>query len=421
MLRILGLTTLACILSATSLNANAAAAASTGTETSLLWMKVKAKDKFERTRVANTGVSVEVRADDHVMVLGTAKQAAALEAMGVLEAKFPATDEMLDFPGRDSNFHNYEELKVELQKLAADFPKITALDSIGKSVEGRDLLRIRISGDLAHASQMPATLIMGGHHAREHVSVEVPLMFAQRLLSLYQSGDAEAVRLINSRDIQIVPMVNPDGAEYDVSGGGYRTWRKNRASNSDGTMGVDLNRNYAQGFGGEGASDNTDDETYHGPAAFSEPETRAVKDWVDSNPNTATLLTVHTYSQLILYPWGGSYDKVPDGRDGQVFETMAKKMATWNGYDPMQASQLYIATGDTCDWAYSAHKIFAFTFELDPNQFSFGGFYPGQDKVPGIFEKNVKPMMYLIEMADNPYRAIEPKAAAFGFSTPLLN
>jgi carboxypeptidase T len=386
-----------------------------------LWMKVTAHDKFERTRVVNTGVSIEVTSDDYVMVIGDEAQAAVLNKMGLLISKFPASQDLLDFPAQDSNFHNYAELKAELVKLVSSHPNIAALDSIGKSVEGRELYRLTISSNLANATHLPAALIMGGHHAREHVSVEVPLMFAQRLLSLYDQGDKEAVRLIGSRDIEIVPLVNPDGAEYDIENGSYKTWRKNRAANGDGSFGVDLNRNYSRGWDNvEGASADPDNETFHGPSPFSEPETQAVKAWVDSRPNATTLLTLHTYSELVLYPWGGAYDAVPDSRDASVFTTMAKQMAAWNGYTPMQASNLYLATGDTCDWAYSAHKIFAFTFEMDPSGFVSGGFYPGQAKLPEIFEKNFKPMMYMIDVADNPYKVIEPKQAAWGMHTALI-
>ena len=385
------------------------------------WMKVTAHDKFDRTKIIQTGVSIEAYGDDYVMVVGSLDQAAKLEKMGVLVAKFPATRDLLDFPTRDSNFHNYNELRQELQKLVADHPAIAALDSIGKSVEGRELMRLRISKDLANASHLPASLLMGGHHAREHVSVEVPLMFAQRLLALYDKGDADAVRLISTRDIQIVPLVNPDGAEYDIQNGSYKMWRKNREDNGSGSYGVDLNRNYSHGWDNvEGASGDPDNETFHGPKAFSEPETQAVKAWVDSTPNATTLLTLHTYSELVLYPWGSSYDGISNTRDHQVFEKMAKQMAAWNGYTPMQASGLYLATGDTCDWAYDTHKIFAFTFEMDPSSFVNDGFYPGEAALPEIFEKNFKPMMYMIDVADNPYKVLDPASKTYGFSTPFF-
>ena len=95
---------------------------------------------------------------------------------------------------------------------------------------------------------------------------------------------------------------------------------------------------------------------------------------------------------------------------------MAKQMAAWNGYTPMQASNLYIASGDTCDWAYATHKIFAFTFEMDPSGFTQDGFYPGEAALPAIFDKNWQPMLYMIDLADNPYRAIEPASKTFGNS-----
>ncbi len=386
-----------------------------------LWMKVTAHDKFDRTKIAATGVSLEVYGDDYVMVLGSQAQADKLQKMGVLIAKFPASPSLLDFPAWDADFHNYDEVKAELERLHQAHPAITTLDSIGQTGEGREIFRLRISKDPHTASQLPAMLLTGGHHAREHVSVEVPLMFADRLLSLFDQGDAQAVRLIGSRDIQIVPLVNPDGAEWDIQRGIYKMWRKNRTANSDGTFGVDLNRNYSQGWNNvEGASSDPGNETFHGKAPFSEPETRAVKAWIDSTPNATTLLTLHTYSELILYPWGSSYETIANTRDAQVFKTMAKTMSQWNGYSPMQASNLYAVSGEMCDWAYDTHKLFAFTFEMDPSSFVNNGFYPGQAKLPEIFEKNFPAILYMIEVADNPYKVLDPAAKSYGFATSFL-
>ncbi len=157
-----------------------------------------------------------------------------------------------------------------------------------------------------------------------------------------------------------------------------------------------------------------------GPAPFSEPETKSIRDFVEKTTNATVLLSFHTFSELILYPWGGKYDPVADAKDHSVFETMAKQMATWNGYTPQQASDLYIASGDTVDWAYGEHKIFGFTFELDPSSIWDGGFYPGQKVIPGVFAKNWQACLYMIGLADNPYRAIETPAAAYGLSSPLL-
>lgn len=393
--------------------ATVAFAASDSNNEDLLWMKVRAHDKFERTEIASAGASIEMTREDYVMVLGKEKQRALFEKQGILEQTTLATSELLDFPTKDANFHNYAELKAELEALVKANPKIAALDSIGKSGEGRELLRIRISGDLKTADQKAGLLMMGGHHAREHVSIDIPLMFAGYLLKEYAAGNAEIVRLVDNRDIQIVPMVNPDGAEHDISTGKYKMWRKNRAHNHDGTYGVDLNRNYGYGWGTGGSSEDPSDETYMGPAPFSEPETQAVKRWADNSPNATVLLSLHTYSELILYPWGGSTSKIADAKDRSVFEKMAGQMAKWNGYTPEQSSDLYVASGDTCDWAYAEHKMFSFTFELDPSSMWDGGFYPGQAVLPNVFQKNLKPFLYLIDAAENPYKTIASPAETY--------
>ena len=385
-----------------------------------LWLKAHATNKFERSAVAATGASIEITRDDYVIAIGNEKQRKALTQLGVLDASFNLPDGLFDFPTEDSNFHDYERTKAMLVDLVARHPKIASLDSIGKSIEGRELFHLHISGDMAQSAQHPGVIFMGGHHAREHLSVEIPLLLAQRLLDLYDSGDADVKRLVDTRDIHIIPMVNPDGAEYDISGGQYHMWRKNRSKNADGTEGVDLNRNYGFGWGTGGSSTDGNDETYMGQKPFSEPETQAIKAFVDRTSNATVLLSFHTFSELVLYPWGHSYDKVPDPKDVQVFEKMATTMASWNGYKPEQASSLYIASGDTTDWAYGEHKIFAFTFELDPTSMWEGGFYPGQSVIAGVFEKNWKPCVYMMDLADNPYRSIQTPQAAYGLSTPLV-
>jgi carboxypeptidase T len=330
-----------------------------------------------------------------------------------------------DFPSSDSAFHNYTELTSELQKLATENPDLVQLSSIAKTTENRDVWALRITKNLALADQKPGVLFMGGHHAREHLSVEIPLLWAQYLISEYRKGNQRVISLVDSRDIHIIPAVNPDGLDYDISGAKYKLWRKNRTKNGDGTYGVDLNRNYGFGWGTGGSSKNTSDDTYMGPKAFSEIETQAIKNYVETQTNVTILLSIHTFSKLILYPWGGSNDPINVINDRQVHEKMAKKMATWNGYKPQQASDLYIASGDTTDWSYGVHKIISFTFELDPDQnagsslggmiggkceglFAPGcaGFYPGQAQINPTFQKNIEPFLYLLDRADNPYRTL---------------
>jgi carboxypeptidase T len=149
-----------------------------------------------------------------------------------------------------------------------------------------------------------------------------------------------------------------------------------------------------------------------GPAPFSEPESKAVKDYVENQHNLTILLSFHTFSKLILYPWGHKYDGIEVERDRRVHETMAQRMAQWNGYEPQQASDLYIASGDTTDWSYGTQKLISFTFELDPaNMWGGGGFYPGDEIIDEVVAKNWNPFIYLLNYADNPYRVIDGGAA----------
>jgi carboxypeptidase T len=387
----------------------------------LYWIKVKATDKFERTKVIETGANIEAIRDDYVVAVGTEAEVEKIRALGMLEMSFVFPQSKRDFPQKDEKFHNYNETLAVLKEIQAIAPEVVALESIGKSLEGRDIVNIRISTNLAQSSQKPGAVFMGTHHAREHLSTEIPLMLAAYLVREYKAGNKDIVTMLETREINIIPMVNPDGVEYDIASGDYQGWRKNRRKNANGTFGVDLNRNYSYKWGEKGASGSPSSDTYYGTAAFSEPETQAIKRFIEVKQNLNVALSFHTFSELILYPWGWTFDSIADTKDRQAFEKMATTMSQWNKYKPQQGSDLYLVSGEFTDWAYSTHKLFAFTFEMDP-KFAFGisGFYPGQGVIPGVFAKNLPATLYLISIADNPYKVLSP-SANFGMNTPLIH
>jgi carboxypeptidase T len=389
------------------------------------WVRIEAKDKYERTKIVETGFSIDAIYSDSVYGVASPQVFQELKKSGfkIIESfQFKEENslvEALDFPPQDSRFHNYKEMTDALVSLNKKYSAITRLFSVGKTVEGRDILAFHINTSLSRfnydckngycrrfVSGKPGILFVGNHHAREHVSAETPLMILEFLLNQYNK-DQEVTRLLNTRDIYFIPMLNADGAEYDIVDGRYRYHRKNMRRNSDGSIGVDLNRNYGYKWGTGGSSTNPSSDVYMGPAPFSEPETQAIKKFVDERPNIKILLTFHTYSELILYPWGHTYDPINNEKDRLAFEAMAKKMASWNRYKPQQSSDLYIASGDTCDWAYGEKNIFCFTFELSPASQWQGGFYPGAKILDKVFQDNLKPALYLIDLADNPYRSID--------------
>ncbi len=398
------------------------------------FIQVTASTREQRSAIADLGVSIEATRTDSVWGFANKDEIRSLKEKGFkvigdfdLNVARGGHESSFGFPRGDERFHTYAELTDELKKLQTQAPDLIRVRSIGKTIENRDIWAVHIntSSDALRdgTSNKPGAIFMGNHHAREHVSLEIPLMLLQYLVA--HRTDTAISQLLDSRDIWIIPSVNPDGAEHDVSSNRYKLWRKNRRNNGDGTYGVDLNRNYAYGWGTGGSSTNPSSDIYMGESAFSEPETQAIRDFVNSHLNAKILLSFHTFSELILYPWGGKYDPVPNARDQAVFETMARTMAKWNKYKPEQSSDLYIASGDTTDWAYGTHGIFAFTFELSPADMISGGFYPGAGILDRVFTANLQPCLYMIDLADNPYRSlpneptgflknyVEPKAPSF--------
>ncbi len=250
-------------------------------------------------------------------------------------------------------------------------------------------------------------LFLSLHHAREHLTVEMAL----EVIRLFTEGygrDPALTNLVNTREIWVLPNVNPDGGEYDVATGVYQYWRKNRRPNPDASVGVDLNRNYGYRWGGPGSSGWPGDDTYRGPEPFSEPETQVVRDFVLAHGDITAAITFHTYAELILYPYGYTYDDLPpdmNAEDLSTFEALAGYMAETNGYIAQQASDLYATSGDTVDWLYGAQGIFGFTFEMYPRSYT-PGFYPPGDVIERETRRNTAAVTYLAGVADNPRKVI---------------
>ena len=383
------------------------------------WAAIRAKDKHVRTQLVTQGFSIENVVEDMSYGVATEEILDSLKLQGFdVVSHFPMSEfRQQDFPAKDGIYHNYAEMKADLDKLVRDFPGLVFPVSMGKTLEGRDMIGVRINPNARDGnspSGLPGVIFMGGHHAREHLSIEVPLKLARYLAEGSQTNDV-IHDLLNRRDIYIFPSINPDGSEFDISTGSYKSWRKNRRTGQGRCDGVDLNRNYGYGWGTGGSSTDPCSDVFMGPKPFSEPETQNVKAFVESKPNLKVLLSFHTFSELVLYPWGGKNDPISNQRDLSAFTNMARTMASWNGYTPEQSSDLYIASGDTTDWAYGTLGIFAFTFELSPrDMWSGGGFYPGPDAVERTFQANIKPALYLIDLADDPYRAaFRPETTLF--------
>jgi carboxypeptidase T len=380
--------------------------------------------KEQRSAIAQTGVALEEIGADWVVVVATPQEIKQLQKKGYAPEPFA---EAQDFPPADTAYHNYAEMVADIDAVVAAKPSIVKKFSLGKSYENRDLWAVKISDNVNTDESEPEVLFVGLHHAREHLTVEQTL-YIMHLLADNYGTDSRITNLVNSREITIVFNLNPDGGEYDVATGSYRSWRKNRQPNSGSSyVGTDLNRNYGYKWGCcGGSSGTTSSETYRGSAAFSAPETARMRDYINSRvvggvQQIKTAITFHTYSELILWPYGYTYTDVPSDMtqdDYSVFATMGQTMAGTNGYSPMQSSDLYITDGDLTDWAYGTHKIFAYTFEMYPAT-SSPGFYPPDERIGPETSRNRESILYIAEQADCPYRSIGKESTYCGTGTPV--
>ena len=338
------------------------------------------------------GIDVWEVKPDHLILRGTEAQLDRLSSMGYLVEQLEDVARHLStFASAEAaeQYHSAASLEEELRQLAEARPDIAQLIEIGRSIEGRPILALRI-GD--RRGGVPKVLFMGCHHAREWIAVEVPFLLAKELVE--RADEAPIAGWLTSGEVWVAPMVNPDGHEH--SRAEERLWRKNRRRNDDGSFGVDPNRNYGYMWGildVPTSSHVPSDETYVGPRAFSEPETQAVRDLVGCE-RFAGVITYHSYSQLILYPWGYTEKPIPDVQHREQMVGMAGEMQTLiqgvHGkiYVPQQSSELYPTAGDTTDWTYGTYGIPSFTVELRPRTFQEGGFILPPDQILPTWEEN---------------------------------
>jgi hypothetical protein len=328
-----------------------------------------------------------------------------------------------DFPSYDSRYHTYAEMVAEIQQAQTDHPDIVKLMSIGKSYQGRTIWVAKVSDHVATDEAEPEVMFDGLHHAREHLSLEQTLAILRWLTDGY-GADTRITNIVNTREIWIVFAVNPDGAEYDLTGSPYRAWRKNRQPNAGTTaIGTDINRNYGYYWACcDGSSSSKSADTYHGSSAFSTPEARAIRDFIASRrvggqQQIKTAITFHTAGEQILWPFGYTKSDIPwdmTADDHAALVALGRKMASTNGYTAMQSSSLYITDGDEIDWAYGSQRIFMYTFEMYPSHSQVSTiqrFYPPDEVIGPQTERNKAAILMLIEAAGCTY-AIIGKAAS---------
>jgi hypothetical protein len=394
-----------------------------------------ARDLLDRNRVAATGAAIVEVHDGVVVVTANRGERRRIARMGYrLEriavprrgARGPRA-RAADFPPADSGYHNYAEMSSEVQSVANASAVVGPRFSLGNSHEGRAIWAVKVSDNPESDENEPEVLFTASQHAREHLTVEMALYVLNELSSKYAT-DARIRDLVNTREIWIVFNMNPDGAEYDIATGAYRLWRKNRQPNSGSSaVGTDLNRNWAFQWGCcGGSSGSPSSETYRGPSAFSAPETQRVRDFVNSRvvggvQQIKSGIDFHTYSELVLWPYGYTTANTTSTLDlnaRNAFATLGQSMASTNGFTPEQASDLYIADGTIDDWLWGQHRIFGYTFELYPRT-SNPGFYPPDEVIVRETTRNREAVLRLLEASDCVYEVINRQDLCPG-TTPAV-
>ncbi|TAF35440.1 MAG: T9SS C-terminal target domain-containing protein [Cytophagales bacterium] len=267
--------------------------------------------------------------------------------------------------GKMGGYFTLSDLQGHLDNMAAKYPKlITKRAPIGtfKTQENRVLEFVKISdnpntNERATEKQVLYTALI---HAREPMGLSQLVFFMYYLLENYEK-DRLVKHIVDNFELVFAPCLNPDGYVYNEtiapSGGGM--WRKNRRPIGR-NVGVDLNRNFGAGWGGEGSSEDPSSDIYRGSGAFSEPETQAYK-WFIEQHEFKFVLNYHTFSNLLLFPYGYTDSQC---KDHASFLRVSKIMVDVCGYTNQPANALYLASGVTDDWLYDQMGIMGMTPEV---------------------------------------------------------
>jgi len=261
-------------------------------------------------------------------------------------------------------YHTYPEIVAYLQNISATYPTLAKfIPSVGKTIQGQNIVGITVTGTATTPKKKVITV--GGQHAREWIAPATVLYILEQLVTLYAT-DSTIKTLLNSVQITFIPSANPDGYVYTWTT--QRLWRKNRRLNSDGSYGVDINRNWNDHWGQEGSSPVPSSETYRGTAPFSEPEPKSIADFVLANAPFSGAVDYHSYGQLIMRPYGWTTTPPPtDPLLKTIGDTWRNTILAVNGvsYTSQNAFQLYFTSGGARDWYFTEASIpISFTIEL---------------------------------------------------------
>lgn len=387
----------------------------------------------ELKTISKNNISYKILIDDVSKFYEQRYKSSAKENKGSLKGINYTTPVHFNY-GSMGGFLTLSEVMDELDEMRATYPNlITAKFTIGNApndttLEGRHIFAVKISDnpDTNETSTEKEVLYTSLIHAREPESMQQLIWYMWYMLENYNTND-EIKYLVDNLEMYFIPIINADSYEYNrttnPNGGGM--WRKNkRDNNGDGSFsesfdGVDLNRNfgYQWGYDDDGSSPDGSTQTYRGTSSFSEPTTQIIRDFTNSH-NFLLAHNHHTYSNLVIFPFG--YEEI-HAPDDAFLRTSATLMASENGYTVGQGWEiLYTVNGDADDWMYgeqiSKPKIMAYTQETGGTS---DGFWPEQNRIIPLCEESYLSNLYLARFA-TPYGELSDKTPNYVNKTGYL-
>lgn len=346
-------------------------------------------------KINSIGLTTELLIDDVSKWYAERNQNADLKEIKTKSLLVPS-----DYPvpedfelGSCGGFSTIDECYAHLDYMFTLYPNlITEKTPVSSLVtyENRPMYYVKISDNPNENEGEPQVLYTGMHHAREGIGMQHQLYYMYYLLENYETNK-EVFDLVNSTEMFFIPIINVDGYARNIqtNPGGGGMWRKNRFPNSDGSYGIDINRNYGYfwGYDDEGSSPIPYDDTYRGTEPFSEKETQMLKEFCETH-DFKIALNYHSYSNLFLYPWGYTPEPCPDDN---VFSEYSKRMTAENHYTYGPGSTtIYPTNGGSDDWMYgeqsTKEKILSWTPEVGNGN---DGFWPSVSRIIPLCQENM--------------------------------
>lgn len=359
-----------------------------------LYVDVKFKDMAELHRIVDDGNDVAgINYETNTITLVTRgsglRNTWGLDVSGVRNVRTP-----------DAEYKKPSDIERALKDIESEYPGLARVQSIGKTIEGRDIWAINLTNRTGNNGDKPTVLFDAMHHAREVMTPEIALDIASYLTSHF-GDDAKVQKWMNSYSIWVIPMVNPDGNnrvwEEDSM------WRKNARDNH----GVDINRNYEYEWGAcGGSSGSKTSQIYRGESAGSEPETQAMEKFT-TELHPVFNISYHSFSEIVIYPYGCSPKTVAD-KHRKIYEgtgqELAKRLKRDSGSGTYKAGTsyelLYNVDGGSIDWMYAKELVMSYVIEVNSTS---QGFQPSYAKWR---EKTVEGQragwMYILDQMDKP-------------------